>query len=288
MSNRRDQSITSGIPILLLIIFIEVGFGNGVYVTYLQPYFSTVSMESILIDQFGLNSALVIPIVMVVRSFPLAFFTIIVAAVFYRIRYVKPVNKAKQELETYNEQLLQGRISTYEEWRQYLQEELRRLTNVISRVFLENPNRATQAKRWIKQADQLIADEQRGNLVEAQSIISSINKLILTEEDELREQRNWRNFAIAIMAFYIFILAIVALPISYFSDSQQRIYIFGVPLLVIIWSALGSLAAILYRFYTEVARVRFDVEVRWLIACPIIGIIMGAIAYLTLKSGLIL
>jgi hypothetical protein len=54
------------------------------------------------------------------------------------------------------------------------------------------------------------------------------------------------------------------------------------------WGAAGSLAAILYRFYTEKGRVRFASEVRWLIARPIIGIIMGAVVYIALVSGLVL
>jgi hypothetical protein len=54
------------------------------------------------------------------------------------------------------------------------------------------------------------------------------------------------------------------------------------------WGAMGSLGAILYRFYTERGRVRLDLELRWLIARPIIGVIMGGLAYLAIVSGLAL
>jgi hypothetical protein len=63
---------------------------------------------------------------------------------------------------------------------------------------------------------------------------------------------------------------------------------YGIPISIVIWGAIGSLAAILYRFYTETERVRFGTEARWLIARPIIGIVMGMIAYLAFVSGLTL
>ncbi len=58
-----------------------------------------------------------------------------------------------------------------------------------------------------------------------------------------------------------------------------------VPLSVLIWAALGSVAAILYRFYTVKQGPVAD-EIRWLIARPIIGIIMGALTYVAIASGL--
>jgi hypothetical protein len=64
--------------------------------------------------------------------------------------------------------------------------------------------------------------------------------------------------------------------------------LFGVPVGVILWGAAGSLAAILYRFYTEQGRIRFATEFRWLIARPIIGIIMGGVVFIALTSGLVL
>ena len=76
--------------------------------------------------------------------------------------------------------------------------------------------------------------------------------------------------------------------VLYRGDLGTRVTEVGVPGLVLFWAAAGSLAAILYRFYTEKGRIRFSSEVRWLIARPIIGIIMGAVVYLALQSGFIL
>ena len=70
--------------------------------------------------------------------------------------------------------------------------------------------------------------------------------------------------------------------------SENPRLIFGVPSSVLLWGAAGSLAAILYRFYTKYGDIRFATEFRWLIARPFIGIIMGGVVYIALNSGLVL
>ena len=71
------------------------------------------------------------------------------------------------------------------------------------------------------------------------------------------------------------------------SNQPQLIWlpVIRVPLSVLVWAALGSVAAILYRFYTVKQGPVAD-EIRWLIARPIIGIIMGALTYVAIASGL--
>ena len=63
--------------------------------------------------------------------------------------------------------------------------------------------------------------------------------------------------------------------------------VIAVPLSIIVWSAIGSLSAILYRFY-HWRRGQVFYEVRWLIARPIFGIVMGCMSYMIAMSGLLL
>ena len=75
----------------------------------------------------------------------------------------------------------------------------------------------------------------------------------------------------------------------YFSRTlpeDAKIPLVGVPLSVAAWAGLGSIAAILFRFY-KMQTARLKDEVRWMIAGPVIGIIMGALGYLAIKVGLI-
>jgi hypothetical protein len=55
---------------------------------------------------------------------------------------------------------------------------------------------------------------------------------------------------------------------------------------VIFWSAIGSFAAILYRF-TNAGDKDLEDPVRWLFSRPVTEIIMGAISFLVLKGGLL-
>jgi hypothetical protein len=103
--------------------------------------------------------------------------------------------------------------------------------------------------------------------------------LLEDEEIERKQSRNWKFLSIGIAVTYL-ILILVAIPIY-----DKAINIFGVPFEIVIWSALGSFAAILHRFYKSPTRINFETEFRWLIARPIIGIVMGALAYLALISG---
>ena len=129
-------------------------------------------------------------------------------------------------------------------------------------------------------------DAKKPDLGTAQTLINSINELVLREKNDLRAQRNWQFVAVGIMLAYIALLFGVASAASG-TSSDQKVPLYGVPLSVLMWGAAGSLAAILYKFYTARRRVRFEVEVRWLIARPIIGIIMSGVTYLAIAAGLV-
>lgn len=99
------------------------------------------------------------------------------------------------------------------------------------------------------------------------------------------EERNWRWIVPGIILFYTGVVVTVIVLGSQLQADMIGIPILGVPISVLLWAGIGSLAAILYRFYTR--RIgRLGNEIKWLIARPIIGIIMGALAYLTILSGL--
>lgn len=109
--------------------------------------------------------------------------------------------------------------------------------------------------------------------------LSQWSDLIKDEGDERREGRNWKLMSILISVVYL-LLILISIP-SFGTQPD----VFGIPFRIVIWSALGSFAAILYRFYKSPIRIKFEKEFRWLIARPIIGIIMGSLSYLALVSG---
>ncbi len=169
----------------------------------------------------------------------------------------------------------------------YLRDEVQRLGQRTAIVFSENQHGRNKSQKWLDKARRELEKGEKPDLSTVQTLLGSINELIIREEKQQREQRNWRVLAIFIIVVYIvgIVLAVALIPES---TANKAIPILGVPPSIILWSAIGSLAVILYRFYTERDRIQLSAEVRWLIARPMIGIIMGSVAFLVFSSGLIL
>ena len=68
-------------------------------------------------------------------------------------------------------------------------------------------------------------------------------------------------------------------------DKGWIIPILSVPVTVTLWSLIGSLAAMLYRFNKAS---EMDEPLRWLFTRPVTGMVMGTIVYLLIKGTLIL
>jgi hypothetical protein len=191
-------------------------------------------------------------------------------------------------LDSARQQYFANRSSTEAGRMQYMREELFRLTSKVAVVFYGDQERLAKASKWAEKASNILdGTDAAAPLSAAQSYLNSLNELVTREEREQTEEDRWQKWAIAVMFLYVSIIVAAAL-LTNKTPSLLGAAAFGVPLSVILWGAAGSLAAILYRFYTEQGQIRFASEFRWLIARPIIGIIMGAVVYLALISGLVL
>ena len=67
-------------------------------------------------------------------------------------------------------------------------------------------------------------------------------------------------------------------------DITTEVRLLHVPVYILVWSAIGSLAAILYRFNRS-ATVELDDPMRVLLTRPLTGIILGAFSYLLVQLG---
>lgn len=69
-------------------------------------------------------------------------------------------------------------------------------------------------------------------------------------------------------------------------DKNWVIPILSIPVTVILWSLIGSFAAMLYRF-NKPSDVEMQFPLRWLATRPVTGMVMGLIVYLLIKGVLI-
>ena len=201
------------------------------------------------------------------------------------IWYGKRVTRA--QLDEIRERIYLENAKDKEKRKGDLQDDLYRLAKKTQIVFSENENGRNSAQESLKEARDILEDQESPDWSQIQTLLGTINELILREEKEQREQKNWRTLAIFIILLYMagIVVAIILIPSK---SANEPIPILGVPPSIIIWSAIGSLAAILYKFFTQEGRIQLSEQVRWLIGRPIIGIIMGSVAYLVFSSGLVL
>lgn len=211
----------------------------------------------------------------------------LLGAITYYLYYVTPLNRSyKRYLEIFRQFEEAMPVASDEDAMSHRLEQLRKSTG---RMLIDNPVRAKAARARIREAEEKL---EANDINDVKYLVGEIEELMLREQRELNAQVSWRLGSGLAVVVYTFLLIVFAVVLSRPIDESgaqldfAKTLILGVPLAVIVWGAAGSLAAILYRFYTQTTRVRWEREFRWLLARPLIGIIMGAAVYVALVAGL--
>jgi hypothetical protein len=230
--------------------------------------------------------------------------------------FVMPIKRAEDKIRELEDKLFVAQQNNPESLYNTLLIELFRLTAKTGQAFFDNLE-STQKNEQLRQKANSLLDESRALLENqsteigqrnvrrllssAQSTLHSMQELVAREERERTEARWGRRLALGTMVVFISILFFAAVNDLSTSSAQGNpgdesngaqlspaMFIFQVPISILFWSAAGSLAAILYRFYRpEKQRTPLDSEMRWLIARPVIGVLMGAASYLVIVSGIL-
>jgi len=90
-----------------------------------------------------------------------------------------------------------------------------------------------------------------------------------------------------VLALYVLLLIAIIILATTFGLTSGLIPIVGIPVSVLLWSSLGSIANMLYRFYKHHDVEDVELELRWYSARPLVGMIMGIVIYLVLQAGVI-
>ncbi|GBE74560.1 hypothetical protein myaer87_17870 [Microcystis aeruginosa NIES-87] len=181
-----------------------------------------------------------------------------------------------------------------------LYQDYRKIAEASGRVFFESTKRYEVAQKWRRDIGSHLEHLRQNPAVETellnevQYLLGSFKEIIDREKREQKGQKLWQIFNIIVIIVYIAGLTVIMSSASTQAESNNNavsvpyVPYISVPVWALIWGALGSLSAILYKFYIVKRRVKFSIEFQWLIARPIIGILMSAVAYLAVTSGLIL
>lgn len=183
-------------------------------------------------------------------------------------------NEVPEELQKASEQLL-DKINQY--------------FDIVAETLHDNPSLQDESLKRLQDAKEIIRKNDDKDfawtLSRAQFEVRRVH-VAISKEQQLQKgesQLRWIVPLLVLLYVAIIILFIVFGGVAWTTDTE--IPILGIPMSVILWSVIGSVAAILYRFYTRGSTKATD-EIRWLIARPIIGIVMGALSYLAIISGL--
>lgn len=125
--------------------------------------------------------------------------------------------------------------------------------------------------------------EQEINMVadSAQRIESFLDRY---ENDKKRRNRHRVSAIIILVLLFIGLFAFTIFSPLLHVEELYSIPILKIPLSVLLWSAIGSIASMLYRF-NKASDSELQDPLRYLISRPLFGILMGTLVYLAVKVG---
>jgi hypothetical protein len=131
----------------------------------------------------------------------------------------------------------------------------------------------------------------------AVGVITELEKRRLIVEKLLKTDRRRRNLTVGIVIFYIgVVIALTTIAITQWGEralvgqvalNELGLPLLGIPWPVIVWSLVGSFAAMIHRFNRRPIH-DFGDTVKWMLTRPVQGIVLGSALYFVLVSGLFL
>ncbi|SRR6266404_1627396 len=128
-------------------------------------------------------------------------------------------------------------------------------------------------------------------------IMIELEQRKLAVEELVHKDRKRRQWTVGIVIGYIALVLALAVFVSVRWRSRflmgegplsgMRLPLVGIPWPVIVWSLIGSFAAMIYRFNKKPIY-DFGDAVKWMLTRPVQGVVLGSAFYLVLISGLFL
>jgi hypothetical protein len=169
-------------------------------------------------------------------------------------------------------------------------EAISKINELRNRAALSVADPDLQQKIWCLLMEQT-AETYEATTVRGISLVKDNAGQIEALLNSYQQTMNYRHRARAV-AVLVSVLSLAGIGcFLYFAHSsgmkgETVLPVLGVPSCVLLWSVIGSFAAILYRFSNAGDRELED-PLRWLFSRPLTGVIMGAITFLVLRAGLL-
>jgi hypothetical protein len=155
-------------------------------------------------------------------------------------------------------------------------------------LYVSEPD--LQQRIWCLLMEQTVATYEASTEQElrmAEASLQQIEAALASYTDARANRQRVRAIGVAIS---FLVLAGIATFLYYAPalgvTADSIINILGIPVTVVLWSVVGSFAAILYRFSMSGDR-QLEDPLRWFFSRPLTGVVMGSITFLVIKVGLL-
>jgi hypothetical protein len=140
----------------------------------------------------------------------------------------------------------------------------------------------------IEQGAALYAAKNDAELASIRMSIGQIGSILERNRALIASRRNARSLVVALSVIAVIVLGIVAaFSHTIGLSSKTVIPLLEIPVPVVLWSAIGSVGAILYRFNKSAVAELAD-PLRWSFTRPLTGVLMGVVVYLIIKVGMLI
>lgn len=116
--------------------------------------------------------------------------------------------------------------------------------------------------------------------------VADVNRQIEAENKVRQDEAKLTWIIPAIIIFYIILVVSAVVFTAGNTTSDPVIPLINVPLSILVWSAIGSLSALVYRYYRRIKKSSLISEIRLAFGKFWVGLVSGAIFYFSIRSGL--
>ena len=173
--------------------------------------------------------------------------------------FFKKIKNLKENLRQYQNIYEDNLFDNLESRWSIFRQQLFLLTFESARIVFADPKTYRLVSKQRKKIGSLLSHSP--NLYDSNEIqyyLDSLQEILKQEKSEQQGQQRWRLVNVAVIISYIASLPWLMIIAKFNTKLQaSEIPFLSIPLWAIVWGELGSLAAILYHFYTSTKRIHF-------------------------------